>query len=74
MTIAAQIAQIAADYDGDYLEIPCEGLTFDGRRVSLDVIADDSDDPSIACYVGTVWVRMGVSPWSVPLLAGIKQA
>lgn len=71
MTIAAIAAQIVADYDGDYLEIPCEGLTFDGRRVSLDVIADDSD-PSVACYAGTVWVRNGVSPWSVPLLAGIS--
>lgn len=73
MTIAATATAIAAAYNGDFLEIICEGKTLAGETIALVVIAEDTADDTVP-YIGSVWANNpGQTYWSVPLLSSIKR-
>lgn len=71
--ISAAAAAIAASYDGDFVEIVCEGKTLAGDVVSLVVFAHDTAK-DVAPYIGSVWANNpSQAYWSVPLLSALKR-
>ena len=73
MSITDTAASIAANYNGDFLEIVCEGKTITGETIALVVFAHDTAD-DVVPYIASVWANdPNQTYWSVPLLSEIKR-